>query len=152
MSDQKEYAFDVTLKAAIRVKATDEKEARRILKESLDCADSNFGAWPNGDPITGEASLYGFPHLYEIDGENVESSMPKNETMLGEGERFHLFENKHGFRIVRLSDGKEVTYYGDDSCEELRDLFNGDEFPDNPADNKQETDELGEKLEERNEF
>ena len=34
---------------------------------------------------------------------------------------------RHGFRIVRLSDGAEATFYGDDSCERFRDHFHGDD-------------------------
>ena len=67
----KEYAFDVKLLAAIRVKAADQATARAMLKEALDCADTNFGAWPNGDPIIGEASIDGEPDLIEIDGEAI---------------------------------------------------------------------------------
>lgn len=71
--NEHEYAFDLELRAAIRVKATSEEEARELLRENLECADSNFGAWPNGDPITGEASLWNILGLYEVDGKNVEA-------------------------------------------------------------------------------
>jgi hypothetical protein len=67
----KEYAFDVKLFAAIRVKASSEGAARAMLVERLDCADANFGCWPNGDPILAEASIDGDADLYEIDGEAV---------------------------------------------------------------------------------
>lgn len=71
-----EYAFDIYLTAAVRVRAADEESARRELRDKLDCADTNFGAWVNGDPILAEASLIDDgncrpPHLYEIDGEDV---------------------------------------------------------------------------------
>lgn len=72
MSDQHEYAFDVKLLASIRVKASSEAEARVMLKEAFDCADTNFGAWPNGDPILAEASTDGDADLYEIDGTPVD--------------------------------------------------------------------------------
>ena len=67
-----EYLFDVKMFAAIRVKAGNEKEARELVRECLECADANFGAWPNGDPILGEASVDDdeMP-LIEIDGEAV---------------------------------------------------------------------------------
>jgi|GEM_PF-2942454 len=65
----KEFMFDMTLSTSIRVTATSEAEARSMLKEALDCADTNFGAWPNGDPILGEASMIGKPTLVEVDGE-----------------------------------------------------------------------------------
>ena len=69
---QTEYAFDVKLFATIRVKATSEAEARTLLKKHVDAADANFGAWPNGDPIIGEASLDdNHPELIEINGEAV---------------------------------------------------------------------------------
>jgi hypothetical protein len=53
-----EYLFDLRLSAAIRVRADNVEDARKKLIEALDCADTNFGAWPEtGDPITGEVSL-----------------------------------------------------------------------------------------------
>jgi hypothetical protein len=67
--DEHEYAFDVKLLAAIRVKAASEQEAREKLAEHLQCADTNFGAWPDGSPILAEASIDGEADLYEVDGE-----------------------------------------------------------------------------------
>jgi hypothetical protein len=52
-----EYAFDVTLIGAIRVEAGSRKEAEAMVRDSLDCASVNAGAWPNGDPILFEASV-----------------------------------------------------------------------------------------------
>ena len=74
--DLNEYAFDLTLTASLRVKAPDEKAARRMLYAALDCADANLGAWPNGDPILSEVSLVDNgpllpPTLYEVNGEPV---------------------------------------------------------------------------------
>lgn len=66
-----EYAFDITLAGAVRVKAETLAQAQATLREVLDCADANLGAWPNGDPILAEVSLQGSPYLYEIDGEPV---------------------------------------------------------------------------------
>lgn len=66
-----EYAFDIKLLAAVRVKATSEDMARRHLFECLDAADSNLGAWPDGSPILAEVSMDGEADLYEIDGEGV---------------------------------------------------------------------------------
>ena len=54
-----EYAFDVTLKAAIRVKASDQAQAIALLEAVLDAAQCNGGMWPNGDPVLFEASLAG---------------------------------------------------------------------------------------------
>lgn len=68
MTEQHEYAFDVKLLAAIRVTAANEAEARAKLSEHLQCADANFGAWPNGEPINAEASIDGEADLYEVDG------------------------------------------------------------------------------------
>lgn len=60
-----EYIFDVKLWATIRVQAGSEAEARKMLSDALDCADANFGAWPNGDPILAEASMEGEADLAE---------------------------------------------------------------------------------------
>lgn len=69
------------------------------------------------------------------------------ETTIGKGEHFAIYENNHGFRITRLTDGAEVTFYGDDSCEEFRNQFEGDEYADDPAENASEADEFGHWLE-----
>lgn len=65
-----EFAFDVKLFATIRVEAGSEEEARQLVRERVDCADANFGAWPSGDPILAEVSVDDdeLP-LIEIDGE-----------------------------------------------------------------------------------
>lgn len=69
---QKEYAFDVKMFATIRVTAMNQAHARGLLNDHLECASANFGSWPNGDPITGEASVDDdYPELIEIDGEAV---------------------------------------------------------------------------------
>lgn len=52
--EMKEYAFDVKLFANIRVVASSESAARKMLEEHVSGAECNFGAWPNGDPILGE--------------------------------------------------------------------------------------------------
>lgn len=66
---QFEYAFDITLTAAVRVMASDEADARAQLADKFDCADANFGAWRTGAPILGEVSLVGLPSLYEYNQE-----------------------------------------------------------------------------------
>lgn len=53
----RDFTFDVPLTATITVKAPDESTARRWLLDAVDCADTNFGAYPNGAPIVGEASI-----------------------------------------------------------------------------------------------
>ena len=69
------YLFDVTLNAAIRVDPVDEAQARLLLEETLDAASINLGAWPNGDPVLGEASLSleNPPKLAEVDGEDPDA-------------------------------------------------------------------------------
>lgn len=150
MTTTREYAFDVVLRAAIRVKATSEAEAREMMHDVLDCADANFGSWPDGSPVLGEASLdtdaegQGLS-LYEVDGEPVgdtPASIPAEE-LIAEGSRFEIYENRHGFRLVRLSDGAEATFYGDDNCERFRDHFFGDEAPDAPEENADAADATG---------
>jgi hypothetical protein len=66
-----EYAFDVVMTATIRVRANSVAMARATLKEKLDAADSNFGAWDDGEPILGEASLHHIEDLREIDGKEA---------------------------------------------------------------------------------
>ena len=53
----KEYAFDVSITGAIRVRAESIEEARDLLLEYVDAADTNFGAWPDGRPILGEVTV-----------------------------------------------------------------------------------------------
>ena len=68
-----EYLFDVKLLASIRVKAHTEAEARALLAGVLDCAEANFGAFPNGDPCTGEVSQDDdAPDLVEVNGQWVD--------------------------------------------------------------------------------
>ncbi len=64
-----EYAFDATVRIAIRVCALTEQDARDLLDRHLDCADAIFGKWPGGKPIKAEASLWDRPRVFEIDGE-----------------------------------------------------------------------------------
>lgn len=64
-----EYAFDIKLLAAIRVRANSEAEARAKLRDALQCADSNFGQTSDGQTLTAEATIDGELDLYEIDGE-----------------------------------------------------------------------------------
>ena len=64
-----EYLFDVKLFASLRIKARNERTARRMLAELLDCATVNCGALPDGSPLAGEASVDGELELIEVDGE-----------------------------------------------------------------------------------
>lgn len=68
----REYAFDVKLFAAVRVRAARLSDAIAMVRAALDCADANLGAWPSGDPIMAEVSLDDEdPELFEIDGAAV---------------------------------------------------------------------------------
>lgn len=51
------YLFDMKLFATVRVMASSEAEARRILRAEIDGAEVNFGADPRGNPLTGQTSL-----------------------------------------------------------------------------------------------
>lgn len=67
-----EYAFDVKLCAAIRIRANSQAEALATLHDCVDTMDCNGGMWPNGAPILFEASIDDCsPLCFEIDGEPV---------------------------------------------------------------------------------
>lgn len=51
------YTFDVTLTANFTVAAPNEGMARRILRESVDGNEANFGAWPDGSPVLAEVGI-----------------------------------------------------------------------------------------------
>ncbi|WP_139231535.1 DUF4314 domain-containing protein [Aliiroseovarius crassostreae] len=69
---EREYTMDVKLFTSIRVKATSQEEAERMIQSALDGAEANFGAWEtSGDPILSTVSTDGTPDLIEIDGEAV---------------------------------------------------------------------------------
>lgn len=67
----KEYGFDAKLWAAIRITAENEAEARKLLRERLDCANAVIG--PNtAHPIICEVSLEDgddATEIFEVDGE-----------------------------------------------------------------------------------
>lgn len=72
-TDTHEYAFDVTLAACVRLKAANIAEARKMLRETLDCLDVARHTLPTGFTI-GEASIVDEPGeeiLFEVDGEAV---------------------------------------------------------------------------------
>jgi hypothetical protein len=71
------YTFDLKLFASISVKANNVIEAREQLEGKLDCASVNFGAFDDGSPILGEASLddeetLDFFEAYDAAGEPIE--------------------------------------------------------------------------------
>lgn len=70
----KTYIFDTTLTACIRIQANSRAEAEATIRDNLDGASCNAGAWPNGDPILFEASIEGeldrADDLDDCDGEN----------------------------------------------------------------------------------
>lgn len=144
-----EFAFDLKLTTALRITATNEKAARKLLAELLNCAHANLGAFANGDPILAEVSLEpGTLDLYEIDGESPPNDIfPEvGETIFADGDHFRIFENPaRGWRVVRLSDGAGALFQGDDQCEVFRHNFTGDEMgADDPAELAEEADEFGE--------
>jgi len=70
-----EFLFDVRLNASIRVIADTEDQAIAML-QSIDANTANLGAWPNGEPILCEVSIFenaagGLLRAVEIDGEEV---------------------------------------------------------------------------------
>lgn len=69
----KEFAFDLTLSATVRVNAKSKREAIKLINEYLGYAEANLGAWPNGDPIEATVCYHSddVPELVEIDGEAV---------------------------------------------------------------------------------
>ena len=67
-----EYAFDVRLSCAVRVKATSKAEAIKLL-DRIQGNSANLGSWPNGEPILAEVSTdESNPYCFEIDGESAE--------------------------------------------------------------------------------
>jgi len=62
-----EYLLDFHARGSLRITANSAAEARQILDNLLDCANVNFGAFPNGDPALGELTAYA-RHVAEIDG------------------------------------------------------------------------------------
>jgi len=68
----REFSFDARAYVAIRVFAETEEEAMKMLLDNVHIADSNLGAWPNGDPIMAEVTIeQGDVDLIEVDGEPV---------------------------------------------------------------------------------
>lgn len=54
----KTFTVDAKVFVAISVVAETPEEALILVAENLECADANFGSWPDGSPILGEASVY----------------------------------------------------------------------------------------------
>lgn len=70
---EKEYAFDITLCAVARVKATSEKEARRRMHEVIDCIDLSGtpGTVQHCVTLTEASQDQSVePLLFEVDGED----------------------------------------------------------------------------------
>ena len=68
---QHEYALDVRLFAAIRVKADTLEEARQLVRDTVFTATANLGAWPNGDPIVCEVTVDdAVMPCFEVDGDD----------------------------------------------------------------------------------
>ena len=69
---KKTYLFDVRLFASIRVPAENLADARRQLRDKIECAECNFGTWENGDPIIAEATIDDdCPELIEVEQESA---------------------------------------------------------------------------------
>ena len=64
-----EYAFGLNLHAIVRVKAESEAAAHKLVTEYFDAIDCDAGIWPNGDPISFEASVDGELNLLEVNEE-----------------------------------------------------------------------------------
>ena len=60
------YTFDVKMFATFTVTADTEDQARRILNESVDGNEANFGAWPDGSPVLAEVGFDGDHELMEV--------------------------------------------------------------------------------------
>lgn len=63
-----EYLFDLRLFASIRVRATSQKEALKMLSESLHCEAVSLGEWPDGSQILAEVSADDDADLIQVDG------------------------------------------------------------------------------------
>lgn len=68
------YSFDLKLIAALTVEAPDAITATRIIRDLLNCADTNFGAFLDGSPALGEVSIDtdapDCVRIHAIDGED----------------------------------------------------------------------------------
>jgi hypothetical protein len=92
-----EYTFDMTLAAAITVTADSAEQAATWLREAIDCADTNFGAYPNGEPILGETSLeVSTLRLGMVDGKDYEPPLD---------EKWIRHAADHGAEFHEPSDG-----------------------------------------------
>ena len=150
------FLFDARLDVTFRLNARDEASARQHLRKLLDCADLSFGTGPDGAPITSEVTLNYEPVLVEEDGEAVvipteQAIKPRDgEDVIGATSRYRLFSGPSGFRLVRVEDGMEAVWHGDDACETFVDTFKGDPDAtesDEIADNHDAVNELGEHCE-----
>ena len=68
---EREYLFDITLMASLRVKANNRKAAEAMVMQVFDAASCNAGVWGDGSPVLFEASVDGDIDLVEVDGEPV---------------------------------------------------------------------------------
>ena len=107
-----EYAFDVKLQAAIRVRANSEAEARATINDVLLDMDCNGGLWPDGSPILFEASIQDDTgvELYEVDDEPYVKPP-------------EVFKHQYQFEFrgfpeldVTLPEGYEDTSWHNDAC------------------------------------
>lgn len=66
-----EYAFDIKMNAAVRVRAATKQDAIDLMQRVIDCLTlkAEGERWTDGSAIRMEASMDDCnPHLYEVDG------------------------------------------------------------------------------------
>lgn len=70
----KKFTFDVKLFANITVEASSEREARKMIRDTIGGSSANLDAWPNGDPIVCDVALDDGENdeLLEVDGVPVD--------------------------------------------------------------------------------
>jgi len=61
------YSVDVKAFFTVIVEAQDEDAAREYVTEHIDGNEANFGAWPDGTPITATVGLDGEHDVEEVE-------------------------------------------------------------------------------------
>lgn len=108
----KRFTFDMTLTAAVSVNALSREEAESQLRAILQNADTNFGAFKNGDPVLGEVTMDpNTLRLAMIDGEDFEPD---------EDEKWINCALDHGARFEPPAAGRKFWTAHDDNEETWR--------------------------------
>ncbi|ABF12909.1 hypothetical protein Rmet_6050 (plasmid) [Cupriavidus metallidurans CH34] len=81
-----EYAFDVRLSCAVRVKATSKAEAIKLL-DRIQGNSANLGSWPNGDPGTHGRSLRGNREISRLASRSMDWSASGRRGAVADDER-----------------------------------------------------------------